>query len=260
MAAPSLIHGGSESPAGSRCSRSLGWGSPDLLLLLPFPARLLLEGEAPCGLPEPGWITAPLSPESFGRKGMLPSLASMTFLGGFFSSGFCFGQVWAHLAEGPRAVRAPKTFQGQLRDPRPLAPMPGCQREPRGRAGAEPAPQTGHPLPSLMPISPFSPQRPQARASLRPPPRPSSASLLGLDCACNPKGNQRKPTKEPPLPSPRPPLRPAPGHEAAVAGPSPPDTWKLNSAAARTLPPSPQSLFANQDTDSVFNFAMGRVE
>ncbi|XP_071307834.1 serine/threonine-protein kinase STK11 isoform X1 [Agelaius tricolor] len=48
--------------------------------------------------------------------------------------------------------------------------------------------------------------------------------------------------------------------EAAVATPSSPsDTWELNSAAARTLPPSPRSLFANQDTDSVFNFAMGRV-
>lgn len=255
MAAPSLIHGGSESPAGSRCSRSLGWGSPDLLLLLPLPARLLLEGEAPCGLPEPGWVTAPLSPESFGRKGMLPSLASMTFLGGFFSSGFCFGQVWAHLAEGPRACGSTQNLPGAAQGsqaPRSHAEVP------EGALGQEPAPQTGHPLPSLM-LFPFSPQRPQARASLRPPPRPSSASLLGLDCACNPKGNQRKPTKEPPLPSPRPPLRPAPGHEAAVAGPSPPDTWKLNSAAARTLPPSPQSLFANQDTDSVFNFAMGRV-
>lgn len=128
-------------------------------------------------------------------------------------------------------------------------------------AGAEPAPQIGHPIPSLTPFSLFSPQRP--RASLRPPPHPSSASLLGLDCACNPKGNQRKPTKEPPFPpSLHPLLWPAPGHEAAVAGPSPPDTWKLNSAAARMLPPPPphpQSLFANQDTDSVFNFAMGRV-
>lgn len=102
-------------------------------------------------------------------------------------------------------------------------------------------------------------------ASLGQPASPSSPQLClspGTGLCLRSKRKPEETNQGAPLPSlPHPPLRPAPGHEAAVTRPSPPDTWRLNSAADRTLPPlpSPRSLFANQDTDSVFNFAMGRV-
>lgn len=98
-------------------------------------------------------------------------------------------------------------------------------------------------------------QHPRAWAARAPRPHPSRR--LSWERTVLATQNPRKPTEEnaPSLPT-APPLRTAPGADGARPPPTTPDG---ETSGCEDAAPPPQSLFANQDTDSVFNFAMGRV-
>lgn len=110
-----------------------------------------------------------------------------------------------------------------------------------GRGSPQPSwGQRGDPRPlSILHPALFSPQRP---------PSPQLC-LSGSKLCSDPKRNRRNPPEEP---TPRPPQR----QEPAAAGPEPPPrTPELPPPRCCPLP----DHFANQDTDSGFNLAMGRV-
>lgn len=72
------------------------------------------------------------------------------------------------------------------------------------------------------------------------------------------RGNQpRKPT--PTFPAAPPPCSGQRQESEADGGQTPFTTSEDEISGYEDAAPPPQSLFANQDTDSVFNFAMGRV-